>query len=221
MLVLPKPGFFPVDGEEGHALAIRLFDQVKTYCGMADWPVLLAPSGQQTRADDGIGLAPEQQTSTLGQFVVDGEGVMITYDPALLQTPPSLISTFAHELAHYLIATAQTPMVCAPDEEEFLTDLAATFLGFGVFLANTRFSKTVAHTELGQGVGWQRSGYLPENDLVFGTAIFLALHDIDPTEAGECLKPHLRTGLRKAVSDLRERDEIEEMRRTAGIFARD
>ena len=42
-LVLPKPGFFRSDGEEGHALALRLFEQVKAYCGMADWEVDLVP----------------------------------------------------------------------------------------------------------------------------------------------------------------------------------
>ena len=38
-LVLPEPGYFPTDGERGHALAVRIFDQVKGYCGIADWQV--------------------------------------------------------------------------------------------------------------------------------------------------------------------------------------
>ena len=42
-LILPKPGFFPNDGERGHALAERIFNQVKAYCQIADWPAELIP----------------------------------------------------------------------------------------------------------------------------------------------------------------------------------
>jgi hypothetical protein len=38
-LVLPKPGFFSFEGECGHALALRIFEQVKAYCGMSNWEV--------------------------------------------------------------------------------------------------------------------------------------------------------------------------------------
>jgi hypothetical protein len=34
VLVLPAPGFFPFDGERGHAKASHVFRQVKQYCGM-------------------------------------------------------------------------------------------------------------------------------------------------------------------------------------------
>ena len=30
---------FPADGEQGHALAMRMFERVKHYCDMADWDV--------------------------------------------------------------------------------------------------------------------------------------------------------------------------------------
>jgi hypothetical protein len=42
-LVLPKPGFFTFDGEQGHALALSIFEQVKAYCGVSDWEVDLVP----------------------------------------------------------------------------------------------------------------------------------------------------------------------------------
>jgi hypothetical protein len=50
-LVLPKPGFFTGDGEQGHVLAERIFNQVKDYCGMRGWEVDLA--------EDDNPLAPE------------------------------------------------------------------------------------------------------------------------------------------------------------------
>jgi hypothetical protein len=38
-LVLPRPGYFVTDGEKGHALAERIFTQVKSYCDMDAWNV--------------------------------------------------------------------------------------------------------------------------------------------------------------------------------------
>jgi hypothetical protein len=46
-----KPGFFTGDGEQGHVLAERIFNQVKDYCGMRGWEVDLA--------EDDNPLAPE------------------------------------------------------------------------------------------------------------------------------------------------------------------
>jgi hypothetical protein len=40
--IRPKPGFFTGDDEQGHALAERIFNQVKDYCGMRGWEVDLA-----------------------------------------------------------------------------------------------------------------------------------------------------------------------------------
>jgi hypothetical protein len=68
------------------------------------------------------------------------------------QRPDRLIATFAHELA-YLFATTVEEPPCEADEIEFLTDLAAVYLGFGVFLANARFEFEVLQD--GPLQGWQ------------------------------------------------------------------
>lgn len=214
-LVLPKPGFFPTNGETGHALAVHLFNAVKGYCNMSAWPVLLVADGSPATSSGGETVAVHTESRTLGRFVADEAGVMITYDPALLKSPQDLISTFAHELAHYLIATANTPPICTADEHEFLTDLCAVFLGFGVFLANGRFCQTVTSIGWGHGSAWHRSGYLPEADLLFATAIFLAVKGIDPDEASSCLKPHMRKDLHKTVASLRGSTAIAELRQIA------
>src|SRR5262245_39821427 len=63
VLVLPRPGFFPSDGEEGHTKALRIFEQVKRYCRMEDWPVQLV-------ADDNpaaIRAAPSLATPVHGK----------------------------------------------------------------------------------------------------------------------------------------------------------
>ena len=202
-LVLPKPGFFVFEGEQGHALALRLFNQVKAYCGMSDWEVDLVPDDNPLAATPTLAAAMVQpQKHAAGTFGVSGNRVEITYATAQLQRPDRLIATFAHELAHYLLATAANPPPCDDEEMEFLTDLAAVYLGFGVFLANTRFEFEAISDGPMQGWRWQNAGYLPEADLIFALALFLRAKGLDERSACEALKPHLAKLLKQAVSDL-------------------
>ena len=85
---------------------------------------------------------------------------------------------------------------------EFLTDLAAVYLGFGVFLANTRFEFEAISDGPMQGWRWQNSGYLPEADLIFALALFLRAKELDERPACEALKSHLAKMLKRAISEV-------------------
>ncbi|BAT58673.1 hypothetical protein GJW-30_1_01200 [Variibacter gotjawalensis] len=199
-LVLPKPGFFPSDGERGHAKALRIFRQTQTYCGMGDWEIdLVADNNPVARREAPAYVMLQHGKHALGTYSRRGNRSQITYVPTLLERPEHLIATFAHELAHDLLSSARTPPPSEADENEFLTDLTAVFLGFGVFLANARFD-----FETSGGGGWsmRRAGYLPEADLIFALALFLRTRQIGPDAAMEWLKPHLGKLLRKALGDL-------------------
>ena len=208
-LVLPMPGYFIADGEKGHAFALRIFDQIKAYCGMADWEVDLV-ADDNPLADEaslaGAKIAPQKHA--LGTFGVAGNRIVISYVPALLKRPDHLIATLAHELAHDLLATTREPPPCEPDETEFLTDLASVFLGFGVFLANGRFRFEALQSGTTHGWRMAHSGYLPEADLIFALALFLQAKALNPDLAFACLKPHLATMLRRTLRDLRDRPAI-------------
>jgi hypothetical protein len=202
-LVLPKPGFFPIDGERGHARAQRIFAQVKTYCGMAGWEVALVADDNPLSRPAPIALDTIGTTRyALGTFDVRGNDIQISYVPALLARPERLIATFAHELGHYLLATARERPLCADDETECLTDLTAVFMGFGVFLANTRFNVETMSDGVMQGWRMGSAGYLPEADLIFALALFLRIKQLDAAEARRCLKPHLAKQLRRAMQAL-------------------
>lgn len=129
---------------------------------------------------------------------------LVHYLPALVRDPAVLIGTFAHELGHRLIGlgSVSPPPIEGADEAESLIDVAAVYLGFGVFLANQAFSLQQHGDAFSQG--WQRSrrGYLPESDLVFGLAIFHAVKDLDPEPALASLKPHRAGPLRRTFGDL-------------------
>lgn len=202
-LVLPTRAFFTGDGAQGHALAQHVFDQVRHHASMANWEVDLV-ADHNPLAQDGMPRldAVAARRHALGSFGVAGNRVQISYVPGLLRRPEQLIATFAHELAHYLLATAGERPICADDETECLTDLTAVFMGFGVFLANARFSRET-YTD-GPWHGWRigHSGYLPEADLIFALALFLRAKDMAADEACACLKPHLAKLLRRAMRQL-------------------
>ncbi|WKL57768.1 hypothetical protein Q1W73_01945 [Asticcacaulis sp. ZE23SCel15] len=202
-MILPTPGFFVTGDKTGHALAEAIFAQVKKYAGMEDWPVQLVSDVQIYEPNADLVQATSRQTP-LGMFMHDHQGpVQISYAPQLLKTPANLIATFAHELAHYLLHSVADTLPCAPEEIEFLTDQTACFLGFGVFMANSAFVFE-QWRDAGTGTqGWQgrKSGYLPERDLVFDAALYIAAKGIDPEPAMKCLKPHLAQQLKKALKD--------------------
>jgi hypothetical protein len=202
-LVLPQPGFFRSDGETGHALALRIFAQVKEYCGMEDWAIsVVADDNPHARPVERSLLAVAPQPHTLGETQMTETGVEITYAAALVERPETMIAIFAHELGNCLLASAATQPPCDDEERGYLSNLTVVFLGFGVFAANARFQFDQYQDGMMQGWNWSRLGYLPENDLVHALALYLRLARADAGPAAACLKPHLGKLLHRALRSL-------------------
>lgn len=206
-LVLPTSQSFTTAGKKGHDLAIHILEQVKAKAGLDRWPVELAPH-DVTHKGDYVGtnlIRPEIQSGAAGTFSVDPDsGVVITYSVALLSDPHGMVATFAHELSHYLLATHHNQLPVPREEEEFLTDLTAAFLGFGVFLTNTRFRYEQFSDGATSGWGWKRQGYLPESDLLFATALFMRARGLPLECAHNYIKPYLQKNFARAYLEARD-----------------
>jgi hypothetical protein len=203
-LILPSPEFFP-PGVSGVQAAVNdLFERVRGYAGMTDWPCRLE-SGDTDRGFDlgggnfikhGGGNAP------CGTFRVEetlaGRAGVISWNPGMAHDRAGLAATFAHELGHYLMATAAADPPGGWDLHELHTDLAAVYLGFGVLLANN--ARSFEHFATASSAGWRSSlkGYLSEQALVVATCIFQRLAGREPAEAAPWLKSYLRGVLKKA-----------------------
>lgn len=193
-MILPTPRFFPHDGSSEHAFAEMIFNQVRAYAGMADWPCML----QCQEADPNTMVSPHAfvqgaPSSPAGTFRALSEGgALITYSPKQLRDPMSLVATFAHELAHYRTAGFPEPPPGGWEVWEPATDLTAAFLGFGIFLANSRFN--FSHFDDGRTAGWrwQQQGYLSEVEVLHMHAIFSVVLGMDQRET----LPHLKSALR-------------------------
>jgi len=197
--VQPTPAFFPDRGLQGHAMAEAMFARVREYAGMAGWPCELRMQEDDPNPLVSTALLVQNAPSSpAGTFRATNAGALITYHPKRLSDPMSLVATFAHELAHYQTANYPEPPPGGWDAWEHATDLAAVFLGFGLFLANSRF-RFSQHSD-GQTMGWKwrQQGYLSEPEVLHAHAIRCALLGTPLHQTLDHLKPALR-GIYKRV----------------------
>ena len=198
-LVVPTRTFFPPTDARGDERAAVIFDRVKGLAGMRDWHCKLVaqPHRAELRVGDVTALKPVSHAPA-GTFAVDGNEVVITYQPADVADPAKLIATFIHELAHYLLATRRSELPGGEELHEYTTDLMTVYLGFGVFQANAAFNFSQHQDTMSQGWQYSRMGYLGERALIFALAIFLELKAERSDEANRFLKSHLVADLGKA-----------------------
>lgn len=209
VLVEPTREFFPAEVSNPEEAAIETFNQVKKFAGMEQWPCELIEQDPDIDVKvSPLTIVQGAPTTPLGTFSAQNETVKITYNPTLTINPPQLVATFAHEIAHYLTATATDEPPGGWDNWEFVTDLAAVFLGFGIFLSNSAFSFQQFTDIDSQGWSYQRSGYLSESELVYALAIFCVLKEIDPEKALKHLKPSLKKLLRRSFKELDARPNL-------------
>lgn len=203
-LILPTRQCFPHDGSRGHAFAEMLFRQVKAHAGMSDWPCELQPQ----EADPDTMVSPHAfvqgaPASPAGTYRALKEGgALITYNPAQLHNPMSLVATFAHELAHYRTAGFAQPPPGGWDVWEPATDLAAVFFGFGVFLANACFDFQHFSDGYTSGWRWRQQGYLTDVEVLYALALFTVLRGDDPKLVQNHLKSALRGIYRRALREV-------------------
>ena len=213
-LVLPTREYFPSAVRSKESAAQATLEQVMKYAGMEKWPVTL----QVQPEDPNVHVAPalvvqNVEQNPLGTFSVNEKNeATITYNPKLTADPVQMVAAFAHELSHYLTGTAPEPPPGGWDNWEFATDIGATFLGFGVFQANSAFNfRQYASVE---AIGWQASGggYLTEAEHSYSLAIFLRLKDIDPEIAIPHCDANVQGYLKMALAELDGSDVIDELR---------
>jgi hypothetical protein len=180
-LVLPTEQFFPDHAMSGHAGVAALFRRVREHAGMADWPCTVEPDEKAERP----WLSGLDRTPT------------IRYRPDALEPTP-LVAAFAREMARYYVETFEEPAPGGVALAEPVLDIAAVFMGFGVFMVNSVFA---TRHELNEG------------ELAHALAMFCILRRVPPESIDAHVNPHLRKYLRLAARDLAQHDaEFQKLR---------
>jgi hypothetical protein len=127
--------------------------------------------------------------------------VTIRYKPALLDNIPAFITVMAHELCHYYLRTGPGEPPDGAQAEEYATDLAVTFLGFGLFQVNNIYHQVNSY----EGTSRSHQGYLGELPISYALAIFTSLREINPDQVAAQLGPSPASYYRASLRDLKNR----------------
>lgn len=210
VLVQPNDKFFPgrVDSIEG--MAQLICDRVKEYAALSHWPTRLL-DGRQCQLETTPKLLLEgplrSSEITLPAEVDEAQRLPILYDPALINNPEGMIASFAHTFAHYVSTLAKEPPPGGEDNWAHVTEVVATFLGFGLLMANSAFNVRLPRCGSCAPQPVDRQSFLSQYDMTYALAIFAVLKDL-PNNA---VLPHLKSSLRgfykKAVKDVRQHQE--------------
>jgi hypothetical protein len=174
-LVLPTEEHFPDRGMRGHAGVAALFRRARDHAGMADWPCTVEAETSEPRSVD-----PESENIRV-----------FTYRRGSLE-PISLVAGFGCGFARYLIETYDEPAPGGESAREAAVEIAAVFMGFGVFLANSAV---------------RQAGYqLSEGELAHALALFCLLRGLPEETAEKHLNPHLHKYVRLAALDLAQHE---------------
>ncbi len=212
-LILPTEAFFQELFNSREKVAEKAFKYVQKYAGMEKWPCELKVQDYdpEQKVSPSI-ISQEVASHPLGSFSdKNPDKVVITYNPSLISRPNQLIATFAHEFAHYLTRDCMEAPPGGWENWEATTDVAAVFMGFGVFMANSVFTFTqYAGGEL-YGCCSSRSGYLSEEVLSFALGIFIKLKKINHYNIYRYLDPNIKTFLIKSLEELNESKDCIEL----------
>ena len=199
--VLPTDAFFPQKGLRFPALQMAIIEQIKEHAGLREWSCAV-----EVQEPDPDPLSPA------GTFRRTAAGALITYNPMLSSDPVAFVATMAHELAHFLLSEIPEPPPGGAENLEFATDMAAVFLGFGVFLVNSAF--TSSNTLSGTSMRWsvRRQGYLSEPQLINALAIFTLLLGCEPRPISRELNGHLRRLYKLGLRDVEKSGRLQALR---------
>lgn len=229
-LILPSNAFYPGRVSSVHEMAQQVFKQTVKYAGMENWPLKLVEPHQAANTeipklstsrllrgpsasisvaeltDKPYGAAIEMSFSGESLSTSDkanNQVIEISYNPAQVNQPQDLVSSFAQVLASLLVIHAPEP---PPGGQEYMSqsiDLVACFMGFGVIFSNTAF-------QFKGGCGScnnrhaNRQSTLTELETVYCLAVFCQLKDIKSSDVLPYLKKHLKSSFKGAVKQLNQ-----------------
>ncbi len=209
VLVLPTNEFFPgrVDSQQG--MAELIFDKVKSYACISHWPTRVAdqsvcaiPNAPQLQIEGPL----RDPKALVSESVTDDMYLQIPFNPQQVSNPEGMIASFAHISAHYLGQMAKQPPPGGPEFWPHVTEVLASYLGFGLMFANSAYTFKGSCASC-YNPNANRDSYLSEQQSVYSLAIFSVLKGIPNNEVTPHLKGHLRGFYKKAVKEIKGRQQ--------------
>jgi len=195
-LVQPSDEHFPGREKQPDAMANLILGHVQRHAGLAHWPL---------QAVDRHHAELPEQSPIAGLLTQTGTRLEIPYEPQQVAAPEVMIANYAHALAHHLGHLAPTPPPCDAEQWPHMAELLAVYLGFGIMLANTANPYRGGGCARCVSPAMERQGFLSEDETTYGLALFCALKGISEKEVIPHLKSSLRPFFKKALKEVRQR----------------
>jgi hypothetical protein len=203
-LILPTNQFYPGSVSSIHQMAQFVFEHTLKYAGMSAWPIRLVEPHQLTKTTLPLLKVSDNLRGDNVSITVENEQVQmidISYNPAQVNQPQDLVSSFAQVLATILVLQSK---VLPPGGKEFIPqaiDLVACFMGFGVIFSNTAYQFKGGCGSCNNRSA-NRQASLPEQETVYALSVFCVLKSIPAKRVLPHLKKHLKRNFKKAVKEV-------------------
>lgn len=207
-LILPTNKYFPGRVSSVHEMAQHVFKQTVEYAGMQNWPLVLV---EPHLIKDNV--LPSLTTSTLlrgSSALIDinephKTTIEIGYNPAQVNQPQDLVSSFVQVLATLLVYQAKELPPGGKDYIPQTIDLVACFMGFGVIFSNTAFQFKGGCGSCNNRQA-NRQSTLTEVETVYCLAMFCTLNGMNKSDALPHLKGHLKSTFKQAIKQLNQQN---------------
>lgn len=196
-LLLPNDAFFPVRRDLApEARSRALFRHLQQHVGLPDMRCEIAAQPAYEPAPGDLPLvcvpvAPEPAAIFRRSFGGSAPH-RIHYHPELHEDPTRLLAILAHGLAHAVLCERPGEPPGGADAFDCATDLAALWLGAGVFLANAALVVRREERLFFEGLEVRCQGWLGQGDFAFALAVFCRVYRHPLALA----RAHLRRGPR-------------------------
>lgn len=211
-LIEPTNRFFSGRETSEHGMAELIFEQVKSYVGVSDWPCQLIDRHiyDETRwpvVNIKAALASLDQQEKLP--------LIILFEPLQARNPEVMIANYVYALSYHLADLAQEPLPCDMEQWPCLLELIGVYLGFGVMFVNTASPKKAGGCGSCRSPLMERQGQLSEDEVTYALAIFCVLKGIPTKQVTPLLKGYQRAFFKRALNDVMVRkDSIENLQLT-------
>lgn len=179
-IIEPTPQFFPDRWSFSHEGLDRLVRRLMQYAGLGELDVEITTFVETQpweRPHRG-----RQGRSTAGLFMGINQGCcLFAFSEETPADPEFMAGVMCHEVAHAFRSHWRLSEDTTSDEEEWLTDLTACYLGFGILAANNSYRcRTAALTE--------STGYLPPQAFAFLLGAQMVAQSLSSEERTRLLK---------------------------------
>jgi hypothetical protein len=132
-IILPNAEYFPDPYDCSPAAVRRMFDRVCEYMNVPAGAVRLVV--MDARPPELVNADGDLLPGAAGLYEEGSDQFIVHLEKAQFDRPMELVGTMAHELSHVRLL-GENRIDPERFDNELLTDLTATYLGFGIFLAN-------------------------------------------------------------------------------------